>query len=203
MYLERNSYSQLMATEIEPALVDATARILERDGLSGLSLTGIAEEAQVSRVTLHRRGNRPDDYLVAAVRRVSDDLRASLWPAMTGSGPASERLRDALVTLCEVCERHAGVMSAVFGTGPRPVPNEPGRTTSIEFIEPFERLLRDGNIDDSLASDDPLSDATLLSNAVAWTYLNLRRGHGWQAETTANRVVEVCVASFRRGGRPG
>lgn len=73
-----------MATEIEAHLVDATARILGRDGLEGLSFTAIAAEAQVSRVTLHRRGNRLDDYVVAALRRVSDDLRDSLWPAMTG-----------------------------------------------------------------------------------------------------------------------
>jgi hypothetical protein len=119
---------------------------------------------------------------------------------MTGEGPAAERLRDALLTLCEVCERHAGVMSAVFGTRVRTLPDEPGRTTSIEFIEPFERLLRDGNVDGSLASDDPLPDATLLGNAVAWTYLHMRRGHGWDPETAADRVVELCSARFRRAG---
>ena len=47
-----------MGTEIDPSLVDAAARILGRDGLAGLSISAIAEEAKVSRVTLHRRGNR-------------------------------------------------------------------------------------------------------------------------------------------------
>jgi AcrR family transcriptional regulator len=198
MFHMSNSYSTEMASEIETNLVDAAERILGRDGLEGLTLSAIAEEAQVSRVTLHRRGNRLDDYVVAALRRVSEDLRASLWPAMTGSGPASERLHDALVTLCEVCERHAGVMAAVFGSPVRQVPGQPGRTTSIEFIEPFERLLRDGNVDGSLTSDDPLPDATLLGNAVAWTYLHMRRGHAWDPATAAGRVVSLCTAQFRR-----
>jgi hypothetical protein len=104
----------------------------------------------MSRVTLHRRGNTLDDYVVAALRRASDDLRTSLWPAMTGEGAAAERLRDALLTLCEVCERHAGVMSAVFGTRVRTLPD--------------------------------------------------RRGHGWDPETAAGRVVELCSARFRRSG---
>ena len=58
-------------------------------------------------------------------------------------------------------------MAAVYGSPARALPDQPGRTTSIEFIEPFERLLRDGRIDGTLESDDPLPDATLLANAVS------------------------------------
>lgn len=104
------------------------------------------------------------------------------------------------MTLCEVCERHAGVMAAVFGTPVRPLPDQRDRTTSIEFIEPFDRLLRDGNVDGSLASDAPLADATLLGNAVAWTYLHMRRGHDWEPAVAATRVVELCTAGFRVAG---
>lgn len=183
-----------MALDIDAHLLDAVARILSRDGLSGLSISAIAEEAGLSRVTLHRRGNSIDDYVVAALVRVSDDLRASLWPAMTGDGGAADRLVDALHVLCEVCERHAGVMSAVYNTPVRPLPGQPDRTTSLEFIEPFERLLRDGVIDESLRGDDPLVDATLVANAVAWTYLHMRHAHDWDPTLTAVRVVQLAVA---------
>jgi AcrR family transcriptional regulator len=186
-----------MGSEIEPNLIEATARILGRSRLAGLTITAIAETAGVSRVTLHRRGNRLDEYVVAALRRVSDDLRDSLWPAMTASGPAAERLTAALHTLCEVCERHRGVMSAVYATPVRQLPDQPGRTTSLEFIEPFERLLRDGNVDGSLHSDNPLPDATLLANAVCWTYLHMRSAHRWDTATARQRVIELCTASLQ------
>jgi AcrR family transcriptional regulator len=182
---------------LDDHVLDAVARILDREGVAGLNISAIAAEAGLSRVTLHRRGARLDDYLVAVLGRVSDDLRASLWPAMTGAGPAAERLAAALRSLCEVCERHAGVMSAMYGRRPRPLPGRPGRTTSFEFIEPFERLLRDGNVDGSLHSADPGRDATLTANMVCWTYLHMRQAHRWDAETAASQVVPAAVAHLR------
>ena len=186
-----------MTTAIESELVDATARLLARAGLRGMSMTALAEEAGVSRVTLHRRGHRVEEYLIAALGRVSDDLRASLWPAMTANGPACARLEAALGSLCEVAERHRGVMTAVYDAPVRPIPGEPGRTTSLAFVEPFERLLRDGQIDGSLVSHDPLDDATLLANAVCWTYLHMRAAHDWPPADCAARVVAMCTAGFR------
>ena len=79
-------------------------------------------------------------------------------------------LATALTVLCAVVERHAGVMAAFYRKPPRPLPTDPGRperTTSIEFIEPFERLLTDGTIDGSLASTDPKHDATLVAMQLA------------------------------------
>ncbi len=185
-----------MSQAIDDHVLDAVARILDRAGPAGLTISAIAEEAGVSRVTLHRRGARLDDYMIAVLGRVSDDLRASLWPAMTGTGRAAERLADALRTLCKVCERHAGVMSAMYGHPARPLPGRPGRTTSFEFIEPFERLLRDGNVDGSLNSADPLPDATLTANMVCWTYLHMRQAHRWDPETAVSRVVAAAVAQL-------
>lgn len=189
-----------MAVDLNDDVLDAVARILDRQGVAGLNISAIAAEAGLSRVTLHRRGARLDDYLIAVLGRVSDDLRASLWPAMTGAGPGAERLAAALRTLCEVCERHAGVMSAMYGHQPRPLPGRPGRTTSFEFIEPFERLLRDGNVDGSLHSADPLSDATITANMVCWTYLHMRQAHRWDAETATSKVVAAAVAHLRPPG---
>jgi AcrR family transcriptional regulator len=183
-----------MAGEIDDRVLDAVARVLDRDGLGGLSITAIAEEAGLSRVTLHRRGARVDDYLIAVLGRASDDLRTSLWPVLTGPGPALARLDAALRVLCDVCERHAGVMMAMYGVPARPLPGRPGRTTSLEFIEPFERLLRDGTLDGTAPSDDPLADATLVANAVAWTYLHMRHAHRWDPATATERVVRLGLA---------
>lgn len=191
-----------MAADIEPELLDAVAAILDRDGEAGLSITAIAQEAGPSRVTLHRRGHSIDDYIVAVLGRTSDDLRASLWPVITGSGTAGERFAAALDVFCQVCERHTGVMMAMYGVAARPLPGRPGRTTSLEFIEPFERLLRDGLIDGTLHSDDPPIDATLVLNAVGWTYLHMRQAHGWSEDQARTRCLALAIDHLRPP-RPG
>jgi AcrR family transcriptional regulator len=182
--------------QLDPHLIDAAANVLDAAGAVGLTLSAIAEAAGVSRVTVHRRGATVDDYIVAVLARASDDLRSSLWPMLTSSEPASERLRSALTILCEVCERHTGIMTAMFGVPPRDLPGRPGRTTSLEFIEPFAKLLGDGQTDGSLTAGDPMPDATLLANCVAWTYLHMRRAHRWDPAVTAERTVTMAIASF-------
>jgi AcrR family transcriptional regulator len=185
--------------ELDGDVVSAAARILDRNGLRGLTISALAEEAGISRVTLHRRGASLDDYIVAVLGRASDDLRTSLWPVLTGAGTALERLETSLRVLCEVCERHAGVMMALFGVPARPLPAQPGRTTSVEFIEPFERLVRDGVLEGSLVSDDPLGDAVLTANAVCWTYLHMRHAHRWSVSDATDRVVGLGLARLRFG----
>ena len=181
--------------EPDPALVDAAARVIDRTGLASLTLSALADEAGLSRVTVHRRGAPLEAYVVAVVTRASDDLRASLWPALTSSAPAADRLRQALVVLCEVFERHSGVMAAVYDIAPHPIEGRPGRTTSLEFVEPFSKLLADGALDGSLvACDDPRSEATLIANGVAWTYLHMRRAHGWPEGEATDRVVDMATA---------
>ncbi|PVZ14363.1 TetR/AcrR family transcriptional regulator [Actinomycetospora cinnamomea] len=187
---------------IEPPLLDAVSRILEREGLRGLNISAIAVEAGVSRVTLHRRGARLDDYLVAVLGRASDDLRGSLWPVLTGTGTARERLVAAMAVLCDVYERHAGIVRAMYGEPARPLPAAPGGTTSRQFVEPFERLLADGLTDGSLTCSDPREDALLLANTVAWTFLHMRLAHRWPRDQAVARVVDLATARFLPD-RPG
>lgn len=184
----------MTAANVDDSVLDAVARILERDGLRGLSISAVADEAQLSRVTLHRRGASLEDLVVAVLARASDDLRASLWPALTGPGNAAARLSTALRLLCEVAERHAGVLCALYTVPARPIPGTPDRTTSFEFIEPFERLLLDGALDGSLRVSDARADATLVANAVCWTYLHMRRAHGWAPEEATERVLALASA---------
>jgi len=183
----------------DPDVLDAVSRLLEREGLAGLTITAIAEEAALSRVTLHRRGRRIDDLVIAVLRRASDDLRASLWPVLTSSDDAAVRMRHALTLLCEVSERHAGALAAFYRTPAWPLPDRPDSTTSFQFIEPLDRILRDGISEGTLESDDPRADATLAANAVMWTYLHMRRAHGWSVEDATTRVVSLTMASLLPG----
>jgi AcrR family transcriptional regulator len=191
-----------MVTASDGAVLDAATRILERDGVRGLTITAIADEAAVSRVTLHRRGIAIDDVVVAILARASDDLRASLWSALTAGGDAASRLHTALEALCEVAERHAAILIAFYAQPARPIPDRPGRTTSFQFIEPFERLLRDGCVDGSLVVGDPAADATLLANTVCWTYLHMRRAHSWSVQRTRHHVIALATAHHTAHAAP-
>ena len=178
-------------------MLDAVDRIIERGGLQALSLSSIADEAGISRVTLHRRGISVDDCLVGVLARASDDLRTSLWPVATGSGDAAERLDLGLRVLCEVAERHAGVVVQFFGQPNLPIPGKPGRTTSLEFVELFERLLRDGTADGSLSVTDHGREATLVANSVFWIYLQMTRAHGWPPGEATERAIEMATGIVR------
>jgi AcrR family transcriptional regulator len=186
-----------LVSRIDDALLDAVARILGRAGVPGLNISAVAEEAGISRVTLHRRGTSVEDLVVAVLGRASDDLRAALLPVLAGPGVAAARLDAALHVLCEVAERHAGVLTALFGFEPRPLPGRPGRTTSFEFIEPFERLLVDGRQDGTLRAADPRADATLVANAVCWTYLHMRQAHRWAPAVAADRAIAMACAGLQ------
>lgn len=176
-------------------MLDAVARILDREGLAGLNLSAIAEEAGINRATLHRRGASVTLLVIAVLRRASDELREALWPVVTGPGTAAERLHAALEELCAVAERHAGTLGALYRMPPRPLPDDPDRTTSFQFVEPFERLLVDGGVDGSLRSANPRDDALLVTNAVCYTYLHLRRAHGWGTEKATAGVVAMAMAA--------
>ncbi len=190
-------------TDGDGDVLEAVARLLDREGLAGLSISAIAAEAGVSRVTLHRRGPSVEEYVVDLMGRVAGELREALWPALTGSGTGAERLRDALGGLCGVAERRSGVMRALYGVPGHPLPDEPERTTATVFAEPFERIVRDGCLDGSLHSDDPAMSARLVLNVVGWTYIHMRRAHGWTIEQARDEIIDLAMAHVAPIGGDG
>lgn len=142
-------------------------------------------------MTLHRRGVTKDGLLAELVAEATDDYRRELWPALIVAGPAAERLLQALESLCAVAETHMGLLLAMRAQADG-VFHEDGEEplTRNVFTEPFERLLRDGIGDGSLRVTDPEETATVLFNLVGWTYIHLRKGHGWPPERARGAVIE-------------
>lgn len=178
------------------ALVDAAERVVVRDGVAGVSIVAVAAELGCSRVTLHRHGVTRLALLDAVAARASADLRQAVWPAVAGRGTAATRLVAALGTLCAVVERHRQVLAAFFVAADPPRRDRQGKRAGFDFIEPFERLLRDGIVDGSLRSPEPASDAELTVNAVTWTYLHLRTAHRWPKARARDRVVATVVVGL-------
>ena len=179
-------------------VLDGAARALARYGWPGVTLERIAEEAGISRVTLHRRGVSKDDLLGRLGERAIEQYRAAMWPALTGAGDAGERLEQALTALCAVAEANLALLLAL-GSASDAVFHDEGdqALTRGPFTEPLERLLRDGAADGTLSAPDPVEAATVLFNLVGWSYVHLRTGHGWPAERARAATLSVALDGVR------
>jgi AcrR family transcriptional regulator len=182
----------------EPKLIAAARKAIEQHGYAGLTLERIAAEADVSRVTLHRRGHSKDEIFNALVLQVREEHRDALWPALTASGDGADRLRMAITKVCDMCERDLFVMlamrahldAAAHGAlGPEP-------QTNWIVAEPLQVLARDGIADGSLRDGDPEVLGALLVNWAGWTYVHLRTAFGWKPRRARAVVVDQLVAAL-------
>lgn len=182
----------------EEQVLEGARRALARFGHERSTLERIAQEAGVSRVTLHRRGVTREGILAALAERAAEEYRQALWPALTSRGTGRERLERALSAVCEVAEANLALLLALQAQSDAvfhdesPDEGEEVATRSA-FTEPLERLLIDGHADGSLRTSDPLETATVLFNQVGWTYLHLRSGHRWTPERAQRTVVELAL----------
>jgi AcrR family transcriptional regulator len=175
----------------DPGLLQAAQRAIEAHGYSGATLERIADEAGLSRVTLHRRGVSKDSLLADLVAGATEDYRAAMWPALTGDGTGADRLHDALVALCGAAEQHLALLVALRSQSDAVFHRrEDVALTRGVWTAPIERLLRDGAGDGSLRPVDPRETATLLFNMVGWTYVHLRTAHNWKPERAVRAVLD-------------
>jgi AcrR family transcriptional regulator len=197
-------YAYVTAVAADPNILAAARQAIERHGWREATLERIAGEAGLSRMTLHRRGVTRDAILASLNDAFEAEYRGALWPALTAPGTARERLEQALVALCDVCDRNLELLAALgeaqrWGIFHEPEagddrPAERGVLTRDAFTGPVERLLRDGATDGSIrAVPDPAETATVLFNLVSHTYRHLRRGHGWPPERARDGVISLAL----------
>lgn len=180
---------------VPPHIVDAARHVLAQDGLAAATLERISAAAGISRMTLHRRGVSKRDILRAVAERLESEHREAMWKALVAAGTARERLGLALEIQCELAERNLATLEALSEPARAEIFHEPGPSalTRGVFVEPLERLLRDGVADGSLAVVDPRETATVLFNAVAHTYRHLRSSHGWSAGRARDGVLQLVL----------
>ena len=140
------------SSSTEQRVIDGARRAIASGGWQSATLTRIAEEAGVSRMTLHRRGLGRDEIFALLARDYEEAFRAALWPAVTGKGTGAERLEAMLVAVCEVTEDHLDFLAALDEEADRRFFHESDDEVHSRegYINPIERLLADGIADGSI-----------------------------------------------------
>jgi AcrR family transcriptional regulator len=179
----------------EQRVVAGARRAIEAGGWQAATLTRIAAEAGLSRMTLHRRGLGRDEIFALLARDYEDAFRVALWPAVTGRGTGAERLEATLVAVCEVTEDHLAFLAALDEESDKRFFHEAeDEVRSREgYINPIERLLTDGISDGSIRAVEVEETATVLVNAVDRTYRHLRRAHDWSPLRSREVLIELLL----------
>lgn len=182
----------------------AVERALDHRGLGAVTLEHIAAEAGVSRVTLYRRGHTREALLAEVALAASIEFRDAALPALTHHGTGAERLDLLIEALLDQADRHLALVSGLYD-GPTAIFHlgieDRGALTRFEYTEPFERIIADGVADGTLTSADPTEDAEVLFNLIGWTYVHLRRSHGWSPARARPAVKRQLRVGYRSGGR--
>ncbi|HYI38234.1 MAG TPA: helix-turn-helix domain-containing protein [Thermoleophilaceae bacterium] len=180
---------------VDPELLDAAHRAIERHGWQAATLERIAEEAGVSRMTLHRRKVSRDAVLRALGARLEAQHREAMLTALAAPGDARQRLAAALEAECRLAERNLALGGALDAAGRDAIYHEQGRPalTRDAFVAPYRRLLTDGAADGTLAATDAEETATVLINLVTHTYRHLRQEHGWDADRARRAVCAIAL----------
>ena len=171
--------------ELTREILRAIETAVEKHGFATATLEDMATAMGLNRVTLYRRGYTREQLLVEVTTAAVEEFKAASLPALTGKGTAATRLRLLLDALCDLSDRHLALVAALYD-GPTVAfhlsLDDHEVLTRFEYTKPFERIIIDGLEDGTLQSDDPAEDAELLFNLVGWTYVHLRRSHGWSVE---------------------
>ena len=190
-----NAMAQVESTTTEQRVIEGARRAIAAGGWQSATLTRIAEEAGVSRMTLHRRGLGRDEIFALLARDYEEAFRAALWPSVTGKGSGAERLEAMLVAVCEVTEDHLSFLAALDEEADRRFFHEKDEEVHSRegYINPIERLLADGIADGSLRPVEIEETATVLVNAVDRTYRHLRRAHDWDPERSRAALIDLAL----------
>ncbi|GAA3856719.1 TetR/AcrR family transcriptional regulator [Amycolatopsis tucumanensis] len=191
--------------EWESRVVEAGLEILAEEGLTALSVAGIARRLGASRMTLHRKGLTRERVIELLSIRAGYEYQQAVWPTLVSDGTGLARLERALRATCQVADPWRHLLVGLFAEDGG-IFHEPEKVSGLErdralatrtvFVEPLARLLRDGIVDGSLAGvPDVDRTATVLFNQVGWTYLALRVGQRWTREQAEDSVVTLALAA--------
>lgn len=160
------------ARERSLQLLDAAARLMERDGSHAVSMQALAAEAGVSVGLIYRYFGSKDEILLAVIVNVLDDFATAVPAAIAAVGDDPvDRLAAAFRGYCEVIDRHRHAAVLTYREGKSL--DERGRRRikelEVETTQPLQRALVEGIESGVLRDVEPsLVAANLVLLAHAW-----------------------------------
>jgi TetR/AcrR family transcriptional repressor of mexCD-oprJ operon len=131
------------------SILDAAEALLERG--SQASITAVASEAGVSRVTVYAHFPTRQDLLAAVVERAVKRAAAALKAAKPNEGPAVEALDRVIAAAWQELDRNRAIAQA---TADHLIPAEVTRTHAAA-MRPIRRLVERGRKEGAFRTDLP------------------------------------------------
>lgn len=162
-------------------LLEAAARLMERQGFHGVSMQALADEASVSVGLIYRYFGNKDELLLEVILNVLNAFTAHVPAAVEAAGDDPvERLAAAFRAHCEVIDahRHAAVLTYRESRTLSPEARNKIKKMEIDTSEPLRSAIRSGiNSGHLVKVDVELATHNLVLMAHGWAlkHWNLER----------------------------
>jgi AcrR family transcriptional regulator len=186
--------------DLRRALLEAAARIIQREGVEGLTLRAVGERLGVSRTALYRHFSDKSALLSAVARDGFRRLRLTLLEAWEKEGrgrPGFDAMGIAYVRFAAENPSHYRVMFGGFLAGPQPDP-ELAEEASGAFQVLVDALVAQQEAG-LVRRDDPLQLAHLIWAMVHGIAMLAIDGHLAHRDADADALTAFAVERIRSG----
>ncbi|RRO14309.1 TetR/AcrR family transcriptional regulator [Saccharopolyspora rhizosphaerae] len=127
-------------------LLDAAARLMDRDGFHGVSMQALAAEASVSVGLIYRYFGGKDDLLLAVIVDVLGSFATRVPRSVAAVEDPVDRLAASFRAYCEVIDehRHAAVLTYRESRTLSAAGRDKIKDLEVQTSEPLREAIRDG-----------------------------------------------------------
>jgi AcrR family transcriptional regulator len=171
--------------EVADAILDATAALIAKHGLTGVTMSQIAEDSGIGRATLYKYFPDVDAILIAWHERHVAAHLAELHQVRDRGGSASERLEAVLEAFAVISyERHDSELATMLHRG------EHVARAHEQLVDLVRGLIAEGAKARELRDDvAPRELATFCLHA-------LTAASGMSSKAAVRRLVQVTIAGL-------
>lgn len=195
---------QALAEHRSRQLLDAAARLMEREGSEAVSMQALAAEAGVSVGLIYRYFGSKDDILLTVITQVLDAFATEVPAAIEAAGDDPvRRLAAAFAAYCRVIDeyRHAAVLTYRESKSLDTAGREKIKRLEVETSQPLRTVVRAGVKAGVFVTDDPdLVAYNLLLLAHSWA---LKHWYFEQTKTLDSYISAQLALTLRAIVAPG
>jgi AcrR family transcriptional regulator len=192
--------------QVGVALLDAAQAVLDRDGLSAVSVRAVAAEAGVAPMGVYNRFRNKDGLLTALAVRAFDALRVAV--AIEESSDPLERLRRSCRGYRAFALEHPEQYRLMFTGVESLAAPSPAAHHGTAVLQVLVDIFRSATQRGALRAADPVQAAQMVWNAihgaVTLEHANLNvtaKRHGFDPADTYDRMLDVLLDGLREAPR--